>query len=53
MSSGKNKKHFITSTGTLTNSSTAQKGNDKQTDTELPPLPVIESDVDAFLGHLP
>lgn len=46
VSSGKNKRHFITSTATSTNSSSAQKGSHKQPETEMPPLPVIESNDD-------
>ena len=45
VSSGKNKKHFITSTVTSTNSSSAKK-EVASSETEMPPLPVIESDDD-------
>ena len=49
VSSGTNKKHFITSTTTSTNTVQPwQQANDVQLETKLPPLPVpLESDDDA------
>lgn len=41
-------KHFITSKATSTNSSSAQTANDKQPETKLPHLPVVESDDNAW-----
>ena len=52
VSSGKNKKHFITAMTIITppnNAQPWQQANDEQPETELPPLPVLmESDNDSW-----